>query len=90
MGQFLGESQSRIYPNMCAKFCCGPTVVSKIKEGVQTDRQRDTADFYSRCDRILVKFNCKLEDCFHDIFYTFYLFLVQCQTKVIRDVAPGW
>ena len=25
----LGESQSRIYPNMCAKFGCGPTVVSK-------------------------------------------------------------
>ena len=29
-GQFLlDESQSRIHPNMCAKFCCGPTVVSK-------------------------------------------------------------
>ena len=39
---FLGESQSRVYPNMCAKFGCGPTVVSK-KGGGGTDRQRDTA-----------------------------------------------
>ena len=41
VGQFfLGESQSRIYPNMCAKFGCGPTVVSKKRGGgVQTDRQ---------------------------------------------------
>ena len=40
---FLGESQSRIYPNMCAKFGCGPTVVSKKKGGreTQTDRQTD-------------------------------------------------
>ena len=44
---FLGESQSRIYPNMCAKFGCGPTVVSK-RGGVQTDRQRDTVALYSR------------------------------------------
>ena len=44
---FLGESQSRIYPNMCAKFGCGPTVVSK-RGGVQTYRQRDTAALYSR------------------------------------------
>ena len=46
---FLGEtvSQSRIYPNMCAKFGCGPTVVSK-KGGGGTDRQRDTAALYSR------------------------------------------
>ena len=35
----LGESQSRIYPNMCAKFGCGPTVVSKKKGGYrQTDK----------------------------------------------------
>ena len=41
VGQFfLGESQSRIYPNMCAKFGCGPTVLSK-KWGIQTDRQTD-------------------------------------------------
>ena len=37
---FLGESQSRIYPNMCAKLGCGATVVSK-GGGVQTDRQTD-------------------------------------------------
>ena len=37
MGQFcLGESQSRIYPHMRAKFGRGPTVVSKKGEGVQT------------------------------------------------------
>ena len=42
MGQFfLGESLSRIYPNMCAKFGCGATVVSKKMGG--TDRQRDIA-----------------------------------------------
>ena len=36
---FLGESQSRIYPNMCAKFGCGPTVVSKGGGGYrQTDK----------------------------------------------------
>ena len=41
---FLGESLSRIYPNnMCAKFGCGPTVVSGKKGGTdrQTDRQID-------------------------------------------------
>ena len=37
---FLGESQSRIYPNMCAKFGCGPTVVSK-RGGGGTDRHTD-------------------------------------------------
>ena len=37
---FLGESLSRIYPNMCAKFGCGPTVVSKKGWGYrQTYRQ---------------------------------------------------
>ena len=47
VGQFVvGESQSRIYPNMCAKCGCGPTVVSK--RGVQADRQRGTAALYSR------------------------------------------
>ena len=37
------KSQSRIYPNMCAKFGCGPTVVSNKKGGgyKQTDRQTD-------------------------------------------------
>ena len=29
VGQVLGESQSRIYPHMRAKFGRGPTVVSK-------------------------------------------------------------
>ena len=29
----LGESQSRIYPNMCANFGHGPTVVSRKKKG---------------------------------------------------------
>ena len=48
VGQFfLGESQSSIYPNMCAKFGCAPTVVSK-REEVQTDRQMDNAALYSR------------------------------------------
>ena len=43
----LGESQSRTYPNMCAKFGGGPTFVSK-KGGIdrQRDRQRDTAALY--------------------------------------------
>ena len=40
MGQlFLGESQSRIYPHMRAKFGRGPTVVSKKKGGGSTDTQ---------------------------------------------------
>ena len=39
VGQFfLGEGQSHTYPNMCAKFGRGPTVVSE-KRGVQTDTQ---------------------------------------------------
>ena len=46
----LAENESHIYPNMCAKFGCGPTVVSKRwGEGVQTDRQtKKTAALYSR------------------------------------------
>ena len=47
----LAENESHIYANMCAKFGCGPTVVSKKKGGGtdrQTDRQRDTAALYSR------------------------------------------
>ena len=38
---FLAQNESRIYPNMCAKFGCGPTVVSEKRGGVQTDRQTD-------------------------------------------------
>ena len=39
---------------MCAKFGCGPTVVSKKRGGTdrQTDRQRDTAALYSRLAQI--------------------------------------
>ena len=37
---FLAENESNIYPNMCAKVGCGPTVVSK-KRGGGTDRQTD-------------------------------------------------
>ena len=37
-----------MYPNMCAKFGCGPRVVSK-KRGVRTVRQTNkTAALYSR------------------------------------------
>ena len=35
---FLAQNESHIYPNMCAKFGCGPTVVSKKKK--TADRQR--------------------------------------------------
>ena len=45
---FLDENESHIYPNMCAKFGCGPTVVSKKLGYRQTDRQRETADLYNR------------------------------------------
>ena len=55
---FLAENESHVYPNMCAKFGCGPTVVSKKKGGgVQTDRQaKKTAALYSRyrCHNILL------------------------------------
>ena len=40
----LGESQSRIYPNMCAKFGCGPTVVSK--KGVYRQTDKGTLQLY--------------------------------------------
>ena len=47
MGQFfLAQNESHIYPNMCAKFGCGPTVVSKKRGGYrQTDRQTDRQRF---------------------------------------------
>ena len=35
---FLGESQCRIYSNICAKFGCGPTVVSKRGGDRHTDK----------------------------------------------------
>ena len=41
---------------MCAKFGCGPTVVSKKRGGVQPDRQRDTVALYSRLHLLCVKF----------------------------------
>ncbi len=46
---FLCENDSHIYPNMRAKFACGPTVVSK-KKGVQTHTQtyKGTLQLYSR------------------------------------------
>ena len=43
MGQIcLAENESQIYPNMFAKFVCGPTLVSeKGGGGVHTDRKTD-------------------------------------------------
>ena len=41
---FLAENESHIYPNMCAKFGCGPTVLSKgwvVQIYTQTNRQTD-------------------------------------------------
>ena len=50
---FLGANQSHIYPNMCAKFGRGLTVVSKKGDtdthtDTHTHRQRDAAALYSR------------------------------------------
>ena len=55
----LGESQSRIYPNMCARFGCGPTVVSKTGGYRQTNRQTDkgTLQLY-----IVDTSSCKVRD----------------------------
>ena len=42
---FLAENESHIYPNMCAKFGCGPTVVSKggvVQIYTQTNIQTDS------------------------------------------------
>ena len=53
MGQtFLGSNQSHIYPNMCAKFGCSPTVVSK-KGGVQTSAGSilDISKYRDTCER---------------------------------------
>ena len=41
---FLGSNESHIYPNMCAKFGCGPTVVSRKKWG--TDTHKGTPQLY--------------------------------------------
>ena len=53
---FLGEKNSHIYPN---KFGGGPTVVSRKKGRVQTDRQtdtqRDAAALYSRRETMTEK-----------------------------------
>ena len=43
---FLGESQSRIYPNMCAKFGCGLTVVSKKGGGGYRHTDKGTLQLY--------------------------------------------
>ena len=37
-GHFFRFESAHIYPNMCAKFGCSATVVSKKGGGVQTDR----------------------------------------------------
>ena len=56
MGQnLLAENESHIYPNMCAKFGCGPTVVSKKGRGGGTDRQtKISAALYSRYSSVCV------------------------------------
>ena len=43
---FLGESQSRIYPNICTNFGCSPTVVSKKKGGGYKQTDRRTLQLY--------------------------------------------
>ena len=43
---FLAENQSRIYPNMCAKFSCGPMVVSKRGGGTDTHADKVTMQLY--------------------------------------------
>ena len=44
---FLGSNQSHIYPNMCARCACCPTVVSKKGGGTDSHshRQRDIAAY---------------------------------------------
>ena len=42
---FVGDSQSCIYPNMCAKLGCGPTVVSK-KGGTDRETDKGTLQLY--------------------------------------------
>ena len=63
LGQFfLAENESHIYPNMCAKFGCGPTVVSRKKMGIQTDRQRKLQLYIVDTTEVgyLTHFNCKV------------------------------
>ena len=43
---FLAESQSRIYSNICAKFGCGPTVVSKKGGGGDRHTDKGTLQLY--------------------------------------------
>ena len=56
----LAENESHNYPNMCAKFGCDPTVVSKKRGGGGTDRQtKKTAASYSRYEiRTISSFDC--------------------------------
>ena len=44
----LGSTQSHIYTNMCAKFGCGPTVVSKRGRGhSHTHTYKGTLQLYN-------------------------------------------
>ena len=42
----LGESLSRVYPNMCAKFGCGPTVASKKRGRAYRQTDKGTLQLY--------------------------------------------
>ena len=52
----LAENESHIYPNMCAKFGCGPTVVSKQKGGYRQTKGRETAALYNRLSYAQVRY----------------------------------
>ena len=79
---FLGGSQSRIYPNMCAQFGCGLTVVSKKGGYRQTDKQRDTAALYNTWNYYLLNLHYLLQS------YFMFIFLHhkdQCENLEILD-----
>ena len=75
---FLAEKESHIYPNICAKFGCGLTVVSKKKWG-GTDRQTDRQT-KGRCSFIY----SVVDFIFHNM-----IFLKHLLSSVIYDTGMG-
>ena len=74
---FLAENVSHINPNMCAKFGCGPMVVSK-RGGVQTDRQTKKLQLYIVDYMLDPYFVCNTYECFAHYIGSHHCITVSC------------
>ncbi len=95
LGQFfLAQNGSRIYPNMCDKFGCGPTVVSKKRGGTdrQTDRQADrqtkiSAALYSRLGQFSM--TCKVVGIFGEKLVNIHFYIIWI-CWIQKSCSPSW